>query len=334
MAGIVARAGLTAAARADRPVHRRHDGGRRSVARLRDTGPLVRPLVLVILDGFGIGDGAGHGRDRGGADAGLAIAPRALAALASSARPRAPSGCRPARWGTPRSAISISAPDGRSCRTCRGSTPRSRMARSSSARRSWPPANRRRRRPAGCRSSGSSGRAASTPTTGTSSRSSSLPLGRGARRCASMPSSTAATRHRVRRWGTSATSRRASAGLIRTPGSPRSGAATSRWTGTSRWERVEIGYDAIVHGIGVEAPSAEAAIAAAYERGESDEFVRPTVIDGVDGGVRSGESIIHVNFRADRARQLTHALADRAFSAFDRARRMAGRRRPTSGSPR
>ncbi len=86
----------------------------------------------------------------------------------------------------------------------------------------------------------------------------------------------------------------------------------------TRWDRVEIGYDAIVHGVGLESPSAEAAISEAYERGESDEFVRPTVIDGVDGGLRNGESIIHVNFRADRARQLTHALADPAFAAFDR----------------
>lgn len=96
----------------------------------------------------------------------------------------------------------------------------------------------------------------------------------------------------------------------------------------SRWDRVEIGYDAIVHGTGLVAPSAEAAIEAAYARGESDEFVRPTVIDGIDGGLRDGESIIHLNFRADRARQLTHALADATFTAFDR-RAPDGRPAPT-----
>jgi 2,3-bisphosphoglycerate-independent phosphoglycerate mutase len=86
-----------------------------------------------------------------------------------------------------------------------------------------------------------------------------------------------------------------------------------------RWDRTERGYDAIVHGVGEHAPSATAAIEAAYARGETDEFVVPTVIDGVDGVVRDRDPIVHVNFRADRARQLTHALADAAFDAFDLA---------------
>ena len=87
----------------------------------------------------------------------------------------------------------------------------------------------------------------------------------------------------------------------------------------SRWDRVERGYDAIVHGVGERAPSATAAIEAGYARGENDEFLAPTVIDGVDGTVRSGDALIHANFRADRARQLVHALADREFVAFDRS---------------
>ena len=86
-----------------------------------------------------------------------------------------------------------------------------------------------------------------------------------------------------------------------------------------RWERTERGYDAIVHGVGERAGSASAAIAAAYGRGENDEFVAPTVIDGVDGRLRSGDAVVVTNFRADRARQLTHALADETFDAFDRA---------------
>ena len=85
-----------------------------------------------------------------------------------------------------------------------------------------------------------------------------------------------------------------------------------------RWDRTERGYDAIVHGEGVHAPSALAAIEAAYARGETDEFVSPTVIDGVDGIVRDGDPIVHANFRADRARQLTHALALPDFADFDR----------------
>ncbi len=87
-----------------------------------------------------------------------------------------------------------------------------------------------------------------------------------------------------------------------------------------RWDRVERGYDAIVHAEAAHhAPSASAAIEAAYERGETDEFVAPTVIDGVAEPLGDGDPIIHANFRADRARQLTHALADgAAFDGFDR----------------
>jgi 2,3-bisphosphoglycerate-independent phosphoglycerate mutase len=91
-----------------------------------------------------------------------------------------------------------------------------------------------------------------------------------------------------------------------------------------RSERTKQGYDAIVHGAGLGAASAAEAIAAAYARTESDEFVQPTVLDGVDGRVRDGDVVIHFNFRADRARQLTHALVDGdEFDAacFDRGAR-------------
>ena len=86
-----------------------------------------------------------------------------------------------------------------------------------------------------------------------------------------------------------------------------------------RWDRTHAGYNAIVHGVGEEAPSAVAAVAAAYVRGENDEFVHPTVVAGVDGRIRDGDPVVFCNFRADRARQLTHALADPAFDAFDRS---------------
>ena len=86
----------------------------------------------------------------------------------------------------------------------------------------------------------------------------------------------------------------------------------------TRWERTERGYDAIVHGEGRNAQSAVAAIEEAYARGQTDEFVEPTVIDGVDGLVRDGDPVIHANFRADRARQLTRALALPDFDGFDR----------------
>ena len=88
-----------------------------------------------------------------------------------------------------------------------------------------------------------------------------------------------------------------------------------------RWERTKAWYDAMVYGTGYEttpAASAREALAAAYARGENDEFVKPTLIEGVDGTVRDNDVVIHFNFRADRARQLTHALVDRDFSHFDR----------------
>ena len=86
-----------------------------------------------------------------------------------------------------------------------------------------------------------------------------------------------------------------------------------------RWDRIERGYDAIVHGVGDHAPSAIAAIEAGYARGENDEFLAPTVIDGVDGALRDRDPIVHINFRADRARQLTHALSVPTFAGFDPA---------------
>ena len=85
-----------------------------------------------------------------------------------------------------------------------------------------------------------------------------------------------------------------------------------------RWERITRAYDAISHGAGERAGSAIEAIERGYERGENDEFVVPTIIDGVDGRVRDGDPVIVANFRADRVRQLTHALVDLEFDGFDR----------------
>ncbi len=91
-----------------------------------------------------------------------------------------------------------------------------------------------------------------------------------------------------------------------------------------RWERVECFYRAMVRGEGLRAPSASQAVLDGYGRGENDEFIKPTAIADVDGTVRDGDVVIHFNFRADRARELIHALVDgRGFdtTAFDRGRR-------------
>jgi 2,3-bisphosphoglycerate-independent phosphoglycerate mutase len=84
-----------------------------------------------------------------------------------------------------------------------------------------------------------------------------------------------------------------------------------------RWERTKLAHDAIVDAEGQRAPTGEAAIAAARERGETDEFIRPTVIGDYDG-VADGDVAIHFNFRPDRARQLVRALAEPDFDEFDR----------------
>ena len=75
-----------------------------------------------------------------------------------------------------------------------------------------------------------------------------------------------------------------------------------------RFDRTQLAYDAIVKGEAeFEAESGEAAVRAAYDRDETDEFIKPTLV-GEEGRVRPGDSIIFFNFRPDRARQLTQAL--------------------------
>jgi 2,3-bisphosphoglycerate-independent phosphoglycerate mutase len=89
-----------------------------------------------------------------------------------------------------------------------------------------------------------------------------------------------------------------------------------------RWERVEVAYDLLTQGkAAFRAPDAQAALAAAYERGETDEFVKPTAI--VPAGAKpahigDGDAVVFMNFRADRAREITTALTDPKFSGFER----------------
>jgi 2,3-bisphosphoglycerate-independent phosphoglycerate mutase len=84
----------------------------------------------------------------------------------------------------------------------------------------------------------------------------------------------------------------------------------------NRWERIAAAYDAVVRGKGESAPTAASAIQAAYARGETDEFITPTVIDDY-AGMKDGDGVLCVNFRADRARQILSALGDPDFDAFD-----------------
>lgn len=89
-----------------------------------------------------------------------------------------------------------------------------------------------------------------------------------------------------------------------------------------RWERTERAYRAMVLGEGLRAGSALEALARAYERGETDEFVQPTVIEDGEGRpvarVKEEDAVIFFNFRPDRARQITRAFVDEEFSGFER----------------
>ena len=86
----------------------------------------------------------------------------------------------------------------------------------------------------------------------------------------------------------------------------------------SRWERTARAWALVQNGDAQHrAPTAAEALDAAYERGESDEFVQPTTIGtGAPAAMRDGDAAVFMNFRADRARQLTRALAVPDFSEF------------------
>jgi 2,3-bisphosphoglycerate-independent phosphoglycerate mutase len=84
-----------------------------------------------------------------------------------------------------------------------------------------------------------------------------------------------------------------------------------------RWDRTKLAYDAIVHGVGLAAASGDEAVRASYERDETDEFIKPTVVGDYDGAA-AGDAVIFINFRPDRARQITLALADPDFDKFPR----------------
>jgi 2,3-bisphosphoglycerate-independent phosphoglycerate mutase len=84
-----------------------------------------------------------------------------------------------------------------------------------------------------------------------------------------------------------------------------------------RWERTKLAYDLYVKGEGLKADSALEGIEMAYNREETDEFVKPTFIEG-GKTIGDNHSVIFFNFRPDRARQITWAFVDQDFSGFER----------------
>ena len=94
-----------------------------------------------------------------------------------------------------------------------------------------------------------------------------------------------------------------------------------------RWERLVKAYDAMTINEGMHAATGQQAILDAYERDENDEFVLPTIVDSDNypaGFVNDGDSIIMINFRPDRAREITRAFIDPEFDdfAFERKKKV------------
>ena len=84
-----------------------------------------------------------------------------------------------------------------------------------------------------------------------------------------------------------------------------------------RWERTELAWRALVHGKAQQAKSAETAIYSAYAAGDTDEFIRPVLLPSYTP-VQEGDPFIFFNFRKDRPRQIVAALGDANFKGFDR----------------
>ncbi|MBA3688112.1 MAG: 2,3-bisphosphoglycerate-independent phosphoglycerate mutase [Chloroflexi bacterium] len=91
----------------------------------------------------------------------------------------------------------------------------------------------------------------------------------------------------------------------------------------ARWDRIASAYEAIVNARGHSAATAAEAVGLAHARGESDEFIGPTVVAGY-AGMGDHDSVVYLNFRADRARQLSRAIVLDDFDGFDRGRRPVG----------
>ena len=84
-----------------------------------------------------------------------------------------------------------------------------------------------------------------------------------------------------------------------------------------RWDRTERAWRALVRGEGRKAADARAAIETAYAAGETDEFIHPTVVGGYPGH-EPDDVLVSFNFRKDRPRQIVASLADPVFEGFDR----------------
>jgi 2,3-bisphosphoglycerate-independent phosphoglycerate mutase len=123
-----------------------------------------------------------------------------------------------------------------------------------------------------------------------------------------LPDSGAAFLEQVERWCADA-------------GAGRVGSVVGRYFAMDRdqrWDRTQQAYDLLVHGRAEHhADSGAEAVRAAYERDESDEFIKATTV-GEEARIRPGDSVLAFNFRPDRMRQITRALAEDGFDEVDR----------------
>jgi 2,3-bisphosphoglycerate-independent phosphoglycerate mutase len=85
-----------------------------------------------------------------------------------------------------------------------------------------------------------------------------------------------------------------------------------------RWQRIKSAYDLLVFGRGEKAADPVEAVRDSYSHAITDEFMEPISIEGFDHMIKEGDTAVFFNFRADRARQLSYALADPEFDGFDR----------------
>ena len=86
----------------------------------------------------------------------------------------------------------------------------------------------------------------------------------------------------------------------------------------NNYDRTKLAYDTMANGVGNLAKDAITAVRNSYADKVNDEFVIPTVIEGVDGQIKDGDVFINFNFRPDRARQITRAINDEEFIGFER----------------
>ena len=85
-----------------------------------------------------------------------------------------------------------------------------------------------------------------------------------------------------------------------------------------RWERVKLAYDALVNGVGEKSTDVLKSLAASYESGVTDEFLKPIInLNAVDSSIKDGDAVICFNFRTDRCREITQVLTQLDMPEFN-----------------